>query len=611
MRPYQTLSELEDLCASHGGHLFRKGVRLKPVDNQTTVEVYQQWILLAVDLGYLSLCSNRTDVVRIFRDFMNRDVYEVISAFADCVALVREQRSDGFKARLKSASPHIWGFVKHDVGLLAASDVLAAKRLLQLFSYATRLSLLKLDLVDESLEAYRATERNIQDDYPERLVNELNSVVKSWMVPFDESNLTFRHGNGSVAGHLLRESTLETKYRDVFEDDLIRYAFGSIFYDSNTIKSAPSRVSQTVFVAKSYKALRTISKEPATLMYLQQGIWREIDRVLVTSPYLRRRIDVHDQVRNQELAKQGSLFRNFATIDLSAASDSVSWTLVKRVFRGTKLLRYLVATRSTHTLLPDGDFIKMKKFAPMGSALCFPIETIIFAAICEVATRKIARMRRERPIAGNYSVYGDDIIVPTKAANETISMLTRLGFSVNQSKSFVREDSWFRESCGGEYCNGTDVAPMMVSRRYNSALVDAGLTGCVDSANRAYSRGFKNLRHFFLTKLRRKTGFIPLFSPQHLLSDNYTNYHTKVKWDHDLHLYRFRYSSVKSSTSRGNEEIALRHWLETNKSRERVLEGFESNVGNREVKLGIDYGFGPQVIEIPEAYRSRRHNPDA
>jgi len=297
------------------------------------------------------------------------------------------------------------------------------------------------------------------------------------------------------------------------------------------------------------------------------------------SPFLRNRIGFSEQTRNQRLAKEGSIHRNYATIDLSAASDSVSHALVKKLFRGTKLPRYLLATRSSRTLLPDGRLVDLKKFAPMGSALCFPIETIIFASICQLVTRR-------HGFAEDYSVFGDDIIVPTQCVEDLVSILTTLGFRVNRDKSFYRSDCWFRESCGAEYCDGFDVTPMRVSRKYDSKDgEDVRLSGLVDLANAAYEKGFRNLRHFFLDKLR-KSDFIPMFGPNHLLGDNYTNYHTKTRWNKDLQRDEVWATGLATSQrARQDESIRLRHWFESTSARLKADDGFFPYVGRTTVVL--------------------------
>ena len=229
-----------------------------------------------------------------------------------------------------------------------------------------------------------------------------------------------QHGPGGVAGH--GRCTLEVKYKDLTYDQRLCYAFGTPDWVVGPVRSTLDRISETIFVPKSFKSFRTISMEPTTLQYFQQGVWKAIDSQVRRNSYLRRRIDFHDQERNQRLAAQGSLMRDYATLDLSAASDSVSYVLVKKLFKGTWLLRYLVTTRSTKTIFPDGTFLDLKKFAPMGSSLCFPVESIIFASICEYVTRR-------HHVNGHYSVFGDDIIVPTQCAETTIQLLNSLGLS--------------------------------------------------------------------------------------------------------------------------------------------------------------------------------------
>jgi hypothetical protein len=331
--------------------------------------------------------------------------------------------------------------------------------------------------------------------------------------------------------------------------------------------------------------------EPTTLQYFQQGVWREIDRVVGSSPYLRDRIGFHDQDRNQILSKKGSINRNYATIDLSAASDSVSYLLVQELFKGTALQPYLEATRSSRTLLPDGRLVELKKFAPMGSALCFPIETIIFASICRLVTY-------EHGLASDFSVFGDDIIVPTQCAQDTMDVLEELGFRVNREKSFYRSDCWFRESCGTEYCDGFDVTPMRISRKYNHKQRDIQTTGLIDLANAAYAKGFKSLRQFFLRKLK-SLGINPLFAPTSLVSDNYTNYHALRRWNPNLQRIEVKANALATKASVNQDDsIRYRHWLQTCEDRKSapgsfklfkhkafMVEGFESNVGRSTVLL--------------------------
>jgi hypothetical protein len=480
-------------------------------------------------------------------------------------------------------------------------DVYAAKRLVQLFSYTSRLSLRHIDLTQQCLDDYMATEKRFDyfSDLPLHIISSLNLIIKRWMSSFDPTRIRFRHGPGGVAGH--GRTSIEYKYKDLSYDRLLTYAFGDPWWSNGSIRSNLDRISQTIFVPKSYKTFRTISMESSTLQYCQQGIWREIDRVVSQSGFLRNRIGFHDQTRNQRLAREGSISRNYATIDLSAASDSVSYALVKALFRGTKLLRYIVATRSKRTLLPDGRLICLKKFAPMGSSLCFPIETIIFAAICYYVTRG-------HNVTGDFSVFGDDIIIPTQCVGQVMTLLETLGFRVNREKSFYRTDCWFRESCGGEYVDGFDVTPLRVSRKYSHEDKDVRLVSLIALANDAYKRGFLNLRSFFLRRLR-DLRFKALFGPTSVLSDSYTNYHLRRRWN--VKLYRTECKATRITTKFGwefvakdytfrgktchnrqgfppecsDEVIRYRHWLESTQKRIFVFDGFESRTSKPVVSI--------------------------
>lgn len=580
MRPYQAFHALEILRNSFSVPLRRKGVVLSHNDNQTVLDVYQQWLLLLLDLGYLHPETLYRDARRLWTDLIHNDVLSTNSCFAECLQSVRLQDFKGFKGLCSGVSTHLFALLRSDSELCAAGDVFAAKRLMQAFAYTSRLSLNDIDLTQQLLDSYLAVEEAIPEQFDESLVRPLNEIIRGWIGKFLPYPIRPHHGPGGIAEH--GRCSLEEKYKLLNTDLRLNYAFGEPLWLSGSHATQQGRVSRTIFVPKSYKTFRTISMEPATLQYFQQGVWGVIDRLVSASPYLRNHIDFHDETRNMRYAQIGSYHRSYATIDLSAASDSVSYSLVKKLFRGTWLLRYLVATRSTETLLPDGRIIKLRKFAPMGSALCFPVETIIFASICEYVAR-------EHRVTGRYSVFGDDIIVPTICVEDTIRILEQLGFVVNHDKSFVSRSCWFRESCGGEFVNGSDVTPMRVSRKYASREDDVRLTGLISSANNAYLRQYRNLRYFFLRKLRA-AGYTPLFSPTSLLSDNYTNYHTKRRWNIDLQRVEVRASALSSRTVSCNitplgEEIRLRHWFESTLDRYSIGDGFESVISKSMVQL--------------------------
>jgi hypothetical protein len=282
--------------------------------------------------------------------------------------------------------------------------------------------------------------------------------------------------------------------------------------------------SRLMFVPKNYKTARSICMEPAAYMWAQQGVRYWLERS-IRDGLLRDRVTLHDQSNNANACKFGSVTGLCDTIDLSAASDSVSWELVKSIFP-TKVLIDLAATRTNVVQLPDGTDFKVSKFAPMGSALCFPVQCIIYSAIvilADVAHRtgreysdpmlakdgRFLPMLRKicRPERGSeysffpFQTYGDDIVCDMQITSSVMDILKELGFSVNESKSF-RSDSAIRESCGKYYFNGRDVSffRYSLSPRFDQNdrfLNGSSLSGTVDMHNRAKKHGFTYLSQYF------------------------------------------------------------------------------------------------------------------
>jgi len=95
----------------------------------------------------------------------------------------------------------------------------------------------------------------------------------------------------------------------------------------------------------------------------------------------------------------------------------------------------------------------------MGSALTFPIESMVFLTIVFLAKEEELRRPLTRKdiksLRGQVRIYGDDIIVPIGLVPAVVRLLEAFGLKVNQNKSFW--NAKFRESCGGDYYQGHDV----------------------------------------------------------------------------------------------------------------------------------------------------------
>lgn len=199
------------------------------------------------------------------------------------------------------------------------------------------------------------------------------------------------------------------------------------------------------FVPKTAMTHRTIAIEPLINGFIQKGIDISLRHCLK-----RVGIDLSDQSRNQDFARQGSKpgdLDPFCTIDLSSASDSISIELCREILP-PDWFYLLDSTRSKEYEL-KGTRYSYHKFCSMGNGFCFPLETLIFAAACSA-------VGAGRP-GIDYLVYGDDIIVRKSAYEPLVSLLGYLGFKINMEKTF--SEGPFRESCGADWYEGEDVRP--------------------------------------------------------------------------------------------------------------------------------------------------------
>jgi hypothetical protein len=208
------------------------------------------------------------------------------------------------------------------------------------------------------------------------------------------------------------------------------------------------------FVPKTAKTHRSIAVEPLLNSYVQNGI----DKIL-RDKLLKVGLDLRLQAPNQELARLGSVEQEnpYCTIDLSSASDTIATELVAELLP-PEWFDLLDQTRSHY--YKDGPIIrKYEKFVSMGNGFCFPLQSLIFAAVCHACCR-------ERGVPFDFRVYGDDIIVRQEVADLVLAGLTELGFLPNSRKTFLKGN--FRESCGTDWHTGVNVRPIFVDKPLDS-----------------------------------------------------------------------------------------------------------------------------------------------
>lgn len=270
---------------------------------------------------------------------------------------------------------------------------------------------------------------------------------------------------------------------------------------------------KVVFVPKTVKTPRVIAIEPSCMQYIQQGLMDYLVPLIESGFYTKGRVNFTDQTKNQGLALLSSANESFATLDMKEASDRVSYAHAKHLFSVSPALWAVVeACRSRSAKLPDGQTVVLKKFASMGSALCFPVEAMVF--FCTIVTYRLAF--HAMPItpdnifqmSRDVYVYGDDIVVPVDEAPAICDYLEAQGLRVNRDKSFW--SGKFRESCGMDAYDGQDVTPVYCRYPVPNDRKDAkALTSYVALANGLHSRGLWQSAAFVRVLVEDILGKIP------------------------------------------------------------------------------------------------------
>jgi hypothetical protein len=291
--------------------------------------------------------------------------------------------------------------------------------------------------------------------------------------------------------------------------------------------------SKVTLVPKDSRGPRIICMEPHERMFVQKGLMTLLyDHFENTHP-TKGYVNFTDQTVNQRLARQASIDCRFATIDLKDASDLVSWELIKKIVSPEWAVA-LEAARSKYALV-NGELIELRKHAPMGSALCFPIMAMLFFCIVKLVTDVVF-------------VYGDDLIVRTVDVHAVVQALESYGLVINIDKSLYT--GHFRESCGGEYYNGDDISYIkcksygyaefaafanLIGERFGSKLSDSLIASYEESYGVVYFR--KPLSY-------RSNPEATVYYTDCLSSNDVF---FRRRWNRDLQRYEYRYlqNSVK------------------------------------------------------------------
>lgn len=341
-------------------------------------------------------------------------------------------------------------------------------------------------------------------------------VPEDFRLPGFGENISCKHGPGAVAERFKPNqkwvSVFDGIISDAFDTSIDAYdMFGInadtslsdvsaalhdgnvVLFDATSATPVSRSTARLISVAKNSSSRRTITIEPVLKQFVQQGLksllWDSVSKCKIMSNCL----TVTDQSPNQKLALEGSLRRNWSTIDLKSASDLLSLRLVRQVFSHfPEFLSRMEGCRSDKVEL-DGVERTISKYAGMGNATTFPVQSIVFALLAITAIVDDSAMKPSywsvKRASRRVRVYGDDIVVDTRHVHTVVSWLTSAGLIINTNKSFL--DGNFKESCGVRCYKGVDLTPLYIKHRPDDASTDPNaLQGLIDLSNSLWLRGY-------------------------------------------------------------------------------------------------------------------------
>lgn len=345
----------------------------------------------------------------------------------------------------------------------------------------------------------------------------ISSLFRGFTI--NDSKFTPKHGPGSVA-------TGEKPFEKMFFKRFYRHLAEVFPYEEHFFLSPTHLVdhldeflsmeeldegtSKVVLVPKDSRGPRLIAMEPLEYQWIQQGIKSKLYDFIEKNPMTCGHVNFTDQTINQKLALRSSQDQLFATLDMKDASDSVSLGLVKYLFGDipeSDLLEALLASRSSKAEVPDGRLVDLRKFAPMGSAVCFPIEAIVFWSLAVACLMCDCKYTRKQAVSSVY-VYGDDIILPTDCVHSVFRRFPIYDLRFNPAKCCV--SGYFRESCGVDAFHGEDITPLKIRKIFPSKQTDGtAIASYVDYSNQLWRKGFYSASKYLEKKLVELLGELP------------------------------------------------------------------------------------------------------
>jgi hypothetical protein len=480
--------------------------------------------------------------------------------------------------------------------------------------------------VDESLPDEAASSEDVLPDWRARIALERAAILTYYV----QSNMTLdailpKHGPGAVANGEKYAGKMQFK-RFFPKLDKV-YSYPEYFFHSYThlcdeleflegMDEHASARAKAVLVPKDSRGPRLISMEPLELQWIQQGVARLIRERIESSPLTRGFVNFRSQEINRRLAQWASLgwelsnINCLITLDLSEASDRVSVWLVKRLFN--HWVDNLMACRSDETELPDGRVVKLKKFAPMGSACCFPVEALSFWAICKAALiRSIRNGVSFSDLPATVWVYGDDIIIHKSGYDAVKEALESCHLKLSEGKCCTGR--FFRESCGFDAFKGECVTPIRIHKAPTFAKSPQALLAYMAYANAFQMIGYLNTSRKLEELIEQQLGpqpvtgnvvefpraFLRVGTRSEIVEENERRGY-KLRYNKRLCRREFRFPAVKPVTINSDYRTGWDSLLERKPSKDRSEPAsWSASLPHLNGALGLE----PGVYTVPRVLK--------
>lgn len=273
------------------------------------------------------------------------------------------------------------------------------------------------------------------------------------------------HGPGAVFPRIIKGTwsqwfdTIEYVYP--YSDFFSLYQNRDQLAAMDSIQWSEQIKAKLIAVRKDSRGPRLICVHPCESIWIQKGLERSIVSSITRGrgsggPWPSGHVHFDDQTVNASLALSSSQDRLYATLDMKEASDRISEVLVQDLFGSH--YKYFGCCRAQKVTIPSlkdqevtDDNIYM--YAPMGNATTFPVQSLVFWAICVSTLESLGCYN-----PGDVYVFGDDLVVPSEHCERIIYALETFGLLVNRNKTFWQ--GAFRESCGTDAFHGVNVTPL-------------------------------------------------------------------------------------------------------------------------------------------------------